>query len=248
MPSNGPQPRRQRCVLIFTKPARPGQVKTRLIGDLSAAQAARLHEAFVGDVVERMARGPFSLLLAWALDDGEALPRWTLENGEAVAGLRQRGPDLGERLFRGLAEAAEAYGAVAALGSDHPSIPVDRPRQAFEALEAGADVALGPAEDGGYYLLACAGKTLRRELFEGIAWSTERVLEQTLERCRSLRYEVALLPEGADVDRPEDLRRLASRLAGGELDCPRTRRLLEEWDLLGGPSKPAVLAASGDPS
>jgi len=227
--------RQRRCVVIFTKPPRPGEVKTRLIGDLSAAQAAQLHEAFIGDVTERMARGPFALSLAWALRDDEPIPSWSLDDGSSLSGARQVGADLGERLFQGLLERSEDHDLVAALGSDHPSIPVDRPREAFERLEAGADVVVGPAEDGGYYLLACTRSALRREIFEGIAWSTETVLEETLARCRGLNLRVELLPEGADVDRPEDLKRLARRLvhppSAGGLHCPRTFGLLEKWGL-----------------
>jgi rSAM/selenodomain-associated transferase 1 len=221
-----------RRVLIFTKPARPGRVKTRLIGDLSAIQAAQLHEAFVGDVVEALAGGPYQLVLAWALEEGEEAPRLLDPAGEPVASQRQEGKDLGERLFHGLARSAEEFSFVAALGSDHPTIPRDRLQRAFEALEAGADVALGPASDGGYYLIACSRRGLRRELFTGIAWSTETVLAETLERAESLGLEVFLLPEGHDVDRPADLARLARELAAEPGRCPRTRARLEAWGRL----------------
>src|SRR4029077_14050553 len=107
-----------------------------------------------------------------------------------------------------------------------------------------ADVALGPAEDGGYYLIAVRPGALSRRLFEGIAWSTERVLAQTLERCRELGLRVAMLPMAADVDTPDDLRRLAARLGeepeGGCPACPRTRELLAAWQLL-----PVVRASTG---
>lgn len=226
-----------RCALVFTKPAQPGRVKTRLIGDLSAEQAASLHEAFLGDVVERMSRGSFSLRLAWALTPGEAVPDFRLKTGESVPGLRQEGRDLGERLFHGLQLAARDHAAVAALGSDHPALPAARVEEAFRRVEAGADVVLGPAEDGGYYLIAGRASTFPREIFEDVPWSTERVLEATLERCRKASLAVELLPEEADVDRPEDLRRLAESLAGPEEpwappSCPRTRALLKEWGRL----------------
>ena len=91
---------------------------------------------------------------------------------------------------------------------------------------------LGPAEDGGYYLVAVRSDSLRRELFTDIAWSTPRVLRQTVDRCRSLGIEPVLLDAWADVDQPEDLERLASSLAAASGGCPRTRRLLESWGRL----------------
>ena len=92
---------------------------------------------------------------------------------------------------------------------------------------------LGPAEDGGYYLIALRPEAVRPRLFEGIAWSTDQVLAATLDRCRELGLRVELLPEASDVDTPEDLRRLAARMAEeGDLACPRTHALLASLGFL----------------
>jgi hypothetical protein len=212
-----------RRLLLFTKPAREGRVKTRLIGDLTAAEAAALHAAFLADLLDRLGGGDFELRLAWALEPGEAVPAGPLP------GVRQEGSDLGERLYRALAAAAAEAGAVAALGSDHPTLPLELVHRAFERVESGADVVLGPAEDGGYYLIALRAGAVAPRLFAGIAWSTGQVLAATLARCRELGLAVELLPAASDVDTPEDLRRLAARMAdGGDLGCPRTRALLAE--------------------
>ena len=212
-----------RRLLLFTKPAREGRVKTRLIGDLNAAEAAELHAAFLADLLARLSEGDFDLRLAWALEPEEEIPAGPLP------GLRQRGNDLGERLYLALAEAAGEAAVVAALGSDHPTLPLDLVHLAFARVEAGADVVLGPAEDGGYYLIALAAGAISRRLFEEISWSTERVLPATLERCRELGLTVELLPVATDVDTPEDLRRLAERMIAADLGCPRTRELLRAW-------------------
>ena len=221
-----------RRLLLFTKPAREGRVKTRLIGDLTAAEAARLHAAFLEDLLDRLRAGDFELRLAWALDPDEEVP------AGPVPGVRQEGSDLGERLYRALSEAESETdsGAVMALGSDHPTLPLDLIHRAFETVEAGADVVLGPAEDGGYYLIALRAGAVHPRIFEDVAWSTDRVLPATLERCRELGLAVELLPEASDVDTPEDLRRLAQRLAedtGSDLGCPRTRDLLQSLRLMG---------------
>lgn len=217
----------RRKLLLFTKPAVPGRVKTRLVGDLTAQQAAELHGAFLEDLVERLEGLPtIEMQLAWALAPGEELPAGPLP------GMVQQGADLGERLFTALAAAAREASFVAALGSDHPTLPLERVEEAFARLEAGAPVVLGPAEDGGYYLIALRAEAVERRLFAEIAWSTGKVLGQTLERCRELGLAPELLPVDSDVDTPEDLRRLAGHLAAGDLGCPRTRSLLATWGRL----------------
>jgi uncharacterized protein len=212
---------RDRRLLLFTKPAREGRVKTRLIGDLTPAQAAALHAAFLEDLLDRLRTGSLTVQMAWALDPDDTVP------DGPFPGFRQRGDDLGERLYTALSEAAETSQAVAALGSDHPTLPLAIVHRAFELLEGGAEVVLGPAEDGGYYLIALRAEAVARRLFEEIAWSTDQVFPATLERCRELGLRLELLPMASDVDTPEDLRRLAARMATEDLGCPRTRALLQ---------------------
>ncbi len=250
--------RHRSCVLLYTKPACPGRVKTRLISvppeggkrntapeggkkyALSAEQAARLHAAFLGDLSERLAGGRFHLQVAWALEGDEVFPDGLAAGGEHVRAaqirvehVRQMGCDLGARLYHGLAAAAERFEAVAAVGSDHPELEPETVEQAFAALAVGADAVFGPVEDGGYYLVALRSGAVRRELFEGIPWSTGEVLAESLARCRRLRLEVALLPSGHDVDVADDLHRLAARLGRAPAgECPRTRGLLSEWGWL----------------
>ncbi len=227
------------CVLLYTKPARPGKVKTRLVGDraaggLTAAAAAELHGAFLADVVDSLARGRFELRLAWALEPGDGDPG-SGRPGEflGIPGFRQRGKDLGERLFDGLCRAARRSELVAAVGSDHPELTPATVEDGFRRLAAGADVVLGPTPDGGYYLIGLSRAALRRELFDGIAWSTESVLAETRSRCRELGLAVELLPAGHDVDVADDLRQLALRLAAAaETVAPRTRALLAAWGRL----------------
>jgi len=220
-----------RRLLVFAKPGRPGRVKTRLIGELTAEQAAELHDALLLDLLDRLAGGDFSLRLAWALDEGERPPEWS------PPWVRQEGPDLGTRLHRALARAAaEGHSAVAAVGSDHPDLDRADVEAAFARVESGADVALAPAGDGGYSLIALAAAAVRPELFADVPWSTPAVLEATLARCRRLGLEVALLPERRDLDTPDDLQRFAAELAAGLAAAPAGRRrahaLLDSWGLL----------------
>lgn len=215
-----------RCLLVFTKPALPGRVKTRLIGALDAERAALLHQAFLEDLTARLRSGRFELQIAWALEPGEELPP------SPLPAVRQRGENLGERLYLALRRAARGHRYVAAVGSDHPRLPLEVVHRAFRELESGGQVVLGPARDGGYYLIGVTAEALSRRLFEGIAWSTGEVLVATLERCGELGLEARLLPAAADVDTPGDLARLARELSGGGPECPRTRGLLTSWGRL----------------
>lgn len=217
------------CIVVLTKPAVPGRVKTRLIGDLSAEQTARLHQAFLEDLVARLRGGDHEVWLAWALDAEQEMPETELLS------LRQDGADLGERLFRALSRVAERHPLVAAVGSDHPEMSVRRVDEAFSHLADGADIVLGPADDGGYYLVAASRASLRPEIFAEIPWSTEAVLSRTLERCEALGLRVELLELGYDVDTPGDLPRLGSYLRDHPQACPRTRDLFLEWGLLATP-------------
>lgn len=124
---------------------------------------------------------------------------------------------------------------MAAVGSDHPELGHEAPEQAFQELDAGADLVLGPADDGGYYLIAVRSDRLDRRLFDGIAWSTGAVLEQTLERARSLGLTTRLLEPAHDIDTAADLAGLCVRLERRPGACPATRRLLATWGRLGAP-------------
>lgn len=215
------------CLVVFTKPARPGAVKTRLVGELTAERAALLHGAFLEDLLARMEGAEFETRLAWAVGHQEPLPR------SRYGAFRQTGRDLGERLFSGLNLTLAEFDRAVAVGSDHPGLSETLVDSAFEKLVSGCDVVLGPATDGGYYLIGVRRASIRRGLFEAIDWSTDQVLAQTLERCRVLGAEVEMLIPQEDVDTPDDLKRLARRLARGEeVPSPRTRELLRQWEMM----------------
>src|SRR5262249_55897042 len=121
-------------------------------------------------------------------------------------------------------------GAVVLLGSDSPTLPGTFVAEAFRLLET-ADVVLGPATDGGYYLLGCARR--RPPVFDGIDWGSPHVLEQTIACLADPAWRVALLPPWYDVDTLDDWRMLrghlaALRRAGGDADLPHTLALLSE--------------------
>ena len=105
---------------------------------------------------------------------------------------------------------ADGFSSVAIIGSDIPDLPPEVFGESFAALESRGAV-IGPAADGGYYLIGFREETFVPEVFEGIAWSTEGVFAETLERLIRAGVGVHLLPSRRDVDTPEDLRDLVRR-------------------------------------
>lgn len=202
--------RSQRCVLtVFARQPHPGRVKTRLARALGDERAAEIYGAFVRDLAARFAQAPFAVHWAVAPPEGGFAERF----GIAPAACRpQVGADLGERMHFAFEEMARAgFTHCALVGSDLPQLPVERVERAFAALED-VDLVLGPARDGGYYLIA---QRAPHDVFTGIRWSTSRVLAATLARAESLALRVHLLEEDFDVDGVADLERLRGILADG---------------------------------
>jgi rSAM/selenodomain-associated transferase 1 len=218
-----------RCLLVFTKPPVPGRVKTRLIGHLSAGSAALLHQALLGDLLDALAGGRFSVRVAVALEPRETLP--AVRHPVVKEVERQHGADLGERMCNALSNAGRTHDLVAVVGSDLPGLDARRVDEAFDRLERGADVVLGPTADGGYYLLALHAGRVEPGLFAGVSWSTGRVLEQTLERCARLGLRRAMLDPGRDIDRPADLEWLIEALRSKRVESPRVAAWLRRHDV-----------------
>jgi hypothetical protein len=143
--------------------------------------------------------------------------------------LPQRGGKFGERLYLAVEDLFKyGFHSVCLIDSDSPTVPADNFAEAVELLSASDDrVVLGPTDDGGYYLIGV--KKPHRQLFEQIDWSTERVLDQTMQRANEIGVGVKLLPAGYDVDDASSLRRLCNELLdqqGDDRGAPSTRSFL----------------------
>jgi rSAM/selenodomain-associated transferase 1 len=216
------------CALaVMAKAPRVGDVKTRLVPPLDPAQAAGLNICFLRDMTTLIAHlGPPSPacrvdgFVAYTPVGSEGMFDGLLPNGFGL--LAQRGGNLGERLFNAAHDFLNAgYGAMCLINSDSPTLPRSVLEEAVEALQLPGDrVVLGPADDGGYYLIGL--KTAHPQLFADIEWSTGKVLAQTLERAAQVKLEVVLLPAWYDVDDGNSLERLLNELFGGEAAVPAT--------------------------
>lgn len=215
----GPRP----IVVVFARAPEPGAVKTRLTAFLRAAEAADLHRALLLDTVEAAESSGAEVAIAFT-------PQAARRELERLLGRHRRllpqGPgDLGRRLAYGFERLCDGRRPVLAVGSDCPGLSPARIREAAEALGR-ADVVLGPAADGGYYLIGSVQP--RPDLFEGVAWGTGRVLEATMEAIGAAGLRARLLPAERDLDTPEDLFELwaGTRTATWADAYPRTWKTL----------------------
>ena len=206
---------------MFTRVPVPGATKTRLVPPLSAAQAAALQQAMTGDLLERLEHAlgatateipPLSLEVRY---DGK-LSSEALEIPNGWTVTTQGSGNLGERLARVAGDAREdGVGRLVITGADAPLLPLALVESAFSRL-TDRDVLIAPAEDGGYVLIALALARAPRAaveaLFTGIPWGTGAVCRTTVEAADRAGLRFGELAGHWDVDRPEDLPRLAAEI------------------------------------
>ncbi len=211
-PKLSPQPSVLRTALvIFAKAPIPGQVKTRLCPPLTPDEAATLHGSFVLDTLERTKaavakfKWPLDRYLACAPASTQVFFR-IMEERQGVKLLDQVGDDLGARMNHAFETLfAKGYKRGLIVGTDTPSLPLERYQQALVALES-HDLVLGPALDGGYYLIGLTRAI--PDLFTDIPWSTDQVLALTQKKAGVLGLKTALLASWRDIDTIDDLHSL----------------------------------------
>lgn len=229
-----PELRDSCAIAVMAKAPRVGEVKTRLVPPLSPEAAAALSAAFLQDVLGNILAAAETVgidgYVAYSPPGSEPAFAGLLPAGIRLLPPRQTG--LGASL-RYAAEdlLAGGYGTVCLVNADSPTLPTGFLVEAARALQRPGDrVVLGPAEDGGYFLIGL--KRPHRRLFEDIAWSTDRVFGQTLDRAAELGLETVILPRWYDVDDPESLRRLLDEVLGsGDPEgyaAPHTARILRD--------------------
>jgi hypothetical protein len=248
------------AVGIMCKTPLPGRSKTRLSPPLRPEDCARISACFIRDLSGTIGR------LAQASDGvGEVVgcAVYTPVGSEtALLSLLPEGfvllsqveGDFGERLFHGIGGLLQSHDGVLLVNSDSPTLPAEILRAAVEAVQAGDNVVLSPAADGGYTLIGLSRP--HRRLFEEIEWSTATVFQRTLDRAAEIALPVVTVPGWYDVDDASDLRQLEDELLGvmpvslpmKGADAPATRRFLLERNrahLRGKPrAKTGAIAAS----
>lgn len=186
-------------VAIFLKHPTPGKVKTRLAKQLGNRRAAAVYSAMAKDVVKSAERGARIFFDPPEME--KEVRRWL--GGFSGAFSPQSGDSLGGRMANAIGLCLrEGSEKVVVIGTDCPDITPAIIAGAFERLD-GADVVIGPCEDGGYYLIGM--RRLYRELFCGIEWSSNSVTARTVEKAEALSLKVSMLQTLRDIDEAEDL-------------------------------------------
>ena len=223
------------CALaVMTKAPRAGQVKTRLVPPLTPQEAADLNKCFLQDTAVAISsacssvlRPPTAAVAVYTPVGAESAYTDVLPTDFSL--LPQRGDKFGERLYFAVEDLFKCgFDSVCLIDSDSPTVAAENFAEAIDLLGSSDDcVVLGPSDDGGYYLIGV--KKPHRHLFEQIDWSTERVLNQTMQSANAMGVEVKLLPTGYDIDDDASLRRLCNELLAETTSAdiaPHTRRFL----------------------
>jgi uncharacterized protein len=232
-------------IAVMAKASRPGRTKTRLVPPLSYVEAAAFNSAFLQDVAANIiAAGRERRISGYmAFGPPESRPFFHDLLPATIGLMEAWHPDFGDCLFTAVDQLLErGHTGAVVLNSDSPTLPTSLLLETARILASPGDrIVLGPSVDGGYYLLGI--KQRHRCLFEGVAWSTEHVARQTLERAAGAGLEVHVLPAWYDVDDLDALRLLRSELCDGWSFAPALRRheahhsrrllvsLLDETDL-----------------
>jgi rSAM/selenodomain-associated transferase 1 len=223
-------------LIIFTRYPEFGRVKTRLVPLLGPAGATELHCRLTRHTIawgtELSRQYPVEVEVHF---DGGSVDAMVECFGSSIRYCPQSTGDLGDRLTEALAERTEP---TVVIGTDCPGLVGGHVRQAFDALRD-RDLVIGPARDGGYYLIGLRRAT--PEIYQAIDWGTDRVCQQTLLIATQNSLSVELLECLNDVDRPEDLKILDRRflegsIGRGDVALSRSRATADDsWCNLEGP-------------
>ncbi len=214
----------ENALVVMARYPEAGRVKTRLAATLGPMAATRVYRAFLADLRDRLGSDPRWKLL-WAFE-----PRDSAFGSEVARGapaFPQQEGDLGRKMSEAIAEAfVRGHRRVVLVGSDMPHLDPATVAEAFAKLGRGAKLVLGPAEDGGYFLVgACSVPPI----FEGIEWGRSGVLVATLERARDAGLAPELLSAGFDVDTAADLERLGEEISSGRVRGLEATSAALEW-------------------
>jgi rSAM/selenodomain-associated transferase 1 len=200
------------AIVVFAKFPESGKVKTRLGKQIGNDAAASLYKLFMAQTFRFTAQLDATCFVT--VEPADRVAQFVDFVPKGCQVFAQEGPDLGQRLIHAFDFVfSEISARVIALGTDSPTLPPEYVTEAFERLEY-SDVVIGPAEDGGYYLIGV--NQPQRALFEEVSWSSDSVLKATIERAQCTGLSYSLLPIWYDVDELDSLQRAAADdLTGG---------------------------------
>lgn len=214
-----------RCLAILLRHPEPGKVKTRLAKACGDPFAAELYGFFVDDLLEALSPGGHHLELFFTPAEKEMAIRNRF--GVRFCYSPQEGEGFGERMDRAFHSCfAKGFSTTILIGSDIPDLTAEVIEKAFQALENGWDAVVGPAFDGGYYLIGFRSDTFDPAVFKEIPWGENSVFEKTVTRLRGRGCRVHLAPVWHDIDTERDLADLQARHGNTAFSRSRTMAFL----------------------
>ena len=189
------------AVICFCKHPEAGLVKSRLAKDIGDNNASKIYRALLENIINEICGHTFDVLLYCYPDSNHPILQSYASN-YSLSIHNQQGKDLGEKMFHAMNNNLDNYKKVVLVGSDCLQINANYILKAFNLMNQGCDVVLGPSEDGGYALIGA--KLIDESIFQDIRWSTANVLRQTLEKLTQLNLQYACLSTVRDLDTLED--------------------------------------------
>lgn len=198
------------ALVVMLKAPVAGKVKTRLVPPLNPKDAARLYRYFIQDTFSRISvLNEVDVIAAYTPQGMADRVKKILPTKTII--IPQRGKDLGHRLANIFSNLFHiGYKKIAIIGTDSPDLPINYIERSFTKLSGDTKLVLGPAEDGGYYLIAMSMK--HEEIFKDIPWSTGTVFQKTIKKAKSAGLKVVILPKWYDVDDIDSLKVLKDNL------------------------------------
>jgi rSAM/selenodomain-associated transferase 1 len=197
-------------ILVFAKAPIPGKAKTRLIPALGMEGAAELHAQLVLQTLDRICKPGGTPVELWCTPTLEHDFFRACASEYDLQLKSQRGEDLGARMYSAFESTLTTCSWAILLGTDCPDLNYSDIQKAIELLHNGNDAVIGPAHDGGYYLLGL--RQPLRKLFADLPWGTDKVWDVTRKHLERLGCRYATLRVQHDLDRPEDLQRFPELL------------------------------------
>jgi rSAM/selenodomain-associated transferase 1 len=221
-------PKLDRCLAIMIRYPEPGKVKTRLAKKYGNAIAAELYGYFVDDLLETLGHGNHHLQIFFTPNERSMEIRQRFGNHYSYA--PQHGEGLGERMENVFCSCfAHGFSSTVLIGSDCPDLTARVIEEAFLAIEKGQDAVIGPALDGGYYLIGFRSDTFESAFFRDMSWGENSVYEKTVSRLHAYDYRIHLAPAWQDIDTEDDLEAFKSRHDNASYSHSRTSAFLGSW-------------------
>lgn len=218
------------AILLFIKAPVRGRVKSRLAAAIGDETALELYKNFIFDIIDSVNRTGYPFIICYYPPEaGPEVSSWLAGKYRIMP---QQGGDLGERMENAFIRCfSEGFERAILIGSDLPDLTPAVLQEAMSSL-AEKDAVIGPASDGGYYLIGFHKHTLMPRVFHGIPWSTETVFQETAAILQDSALLVHQAPRWNDVDTLEDLRALCKRSKNTEFDKSKTMTYLMNNELL----------------